>query len=376
MFNQARAIQEEVVKQLEFDIENGYVAQSNLFYGKEFSGKLTCALDFVEALSKDNSDFSVLNTPSLFIFSSRNNKLRIDANLALWSKYSNTFFRKRVIKEIRIFLSQFQDKVSVLSAKENDALKINTLGDLLTEISQEKEYTSKEVADFISKLKALLQPIFKKFERSQGLSIDQIRLIQDWLQMSDGKTNKFVILENIETISMGAKNSLLKLLEEPPANSYIILISSVPNKLLDTILSRVRKYEFFPISATATNEILQNKYYSKGDNFYEFFLSSAYGDDFKEFENYSKLFVSAIKEGKRIDSTTENNLCQILDAYNTYDYFYSLVAKELKNLLMVGQFTPLKCKTIMNKFDSIIKEGQIYNQNSHNILERLIRECI
>jgi DNA polymerase-3 subunit delta' len=43
-----------------------------------------------------------------------------------------------------------------------------------------------------------------------------------------------------------SQNSLLKILEEPKGKTILILITSYPNALLPTIISRVQKLRFFP----------------------------------------------------------------------------------------------------------------------------------
>jgi DNA polymerase-3 subunit gamma/tau len=54
----------------------------------------------------------------------------------------------------------------------------------------------------------------------------------------------------------GAKNSLLKILEEPPPSLSIILTTSQPKRLLPTMLSRLREYRFVQRSADAEAEVI------------------------------------------------------------------------------------------------------------------------
>jgi DNA polymerase-3 subunit delta' len=53
--------------------------------------------------------------------------------------------------------------------------------------------------------------------------------------------NKVVIIANIESMTQAASNSLLKTLEEPSKNTYILLTTTKPNALLPTITSRCEK---------------------------------------------------------------------------------------------------------------------------------------
>jgi DNA polymerase-3 subunit delta' len=58
---------------------------------------------------------------------------------------------------------------------------------------------------------------------------------------------KVFIIHDAEKMLPTSSNALLKTLEEPPADTYVFLISSEPDKLLPTIVSRCRKIAFFPI---------------------------------------------------------------------------------------------------------------------------------
>ena len=56
--------------------------------------------------------------------------------------------------------------------------------------------------------------------------------------------SKFFIIEEADTMLWQAQNALLKTLEEPPANTFLILITSNPDKFLQTIHSRCQMVRF------------------------------------------------------------------------------------------------------------------------------------
>jgi DNA polymerase-3 subunit delta' len=55
---------------------------------------------------------------------------------------------------------------------------------------------------------------------------------------------KFFIIDEADLMELGAQNSLLKTLEEPPPESYLILITTSPGELLSTIRSRAQLVSF------------------------------------------------------------------------------------------------------------------------------------
>jgi len=83
----------------------------------------------------------------------------------------------------------------------------------------------------------------------QHLKIGQVReqLQQDAaFKPLEGKA-KVYILDAAETLTAEAANSLLKVLEEPPATVKLVLVTSQPFALLDTIRSRCQEVRFHPL---------------------------------------------------------------------------------------------------------------------------------
>jgi len=75
----------------------------------------------------------------------------------------------------------------------------------------------------------------------KSIGIDQIRQIKNFLsQKSWGKGKKLVTVFQADSMTLPAQNAFLKTLEEPPANSDIILIADNRSSLLPTVISRCR----------------------------------------------------------------------------------------------------------------------------------------
>lgn len=76
---------------------------------------------------------------------------------------------------------------------------------------------------------------------------------------------KFAIINDADRLTAEASNSLLKILEEPPKNSIIILITSKPKYLLPTISSRCQEVRFNSHSEENVSDFLKNHELSKED---------------------------------------------------------------------------------------------------------------
>ena len=75
--------------------------------------------------------------------------------------------------------------------------------------------------------------------KSRRIVIDQVRALEHVLQMrSTNGHRKVAIIADADRLQPQAANAFLKTLEEPPKDSLLILLSSMPEILPDTILSR------------------------------------------------------------------------------------------------------------------------------------------
>jgi DNA polymerase-3 subunit delta' len=82
-----------------------------------------------------------------------------------------------------------------------------------------------------------------KAEKAKSLviKIDQIRAIADFMGLSTHRSgHRVLVLHPAESLHPAAANALLKTLEEPPAQTLIVLVSDRPARLLPTIRSRCR----------------------------------------------------------------------------------------------------------------------------------------
>ncbi|MFT7059621.1 MAG: DNA polymerase-3 subunit delta' [Pseudorhodobacter sp.] len=82
------------------------------------------------------------------------------------------------------------------------------------------------------------------------ISVDEVRKLKSFFTLSAADGGRRVaILDSVDEMNPAAANALLKLLEEPPANVTLILISHQPFKLLPTIRSRCRELRLLPLNA-------------------------------------------------------------------------------------------------------------------------------
>ncbi|MEZ5849545.1 MAG: DNA polymerase III subunit delta' [Hyphomicrobiaceae bacterium] len=77
-----------------------------------------------------------------------------------------------------------------------------------------------------------------------GIPVDEVRRLRSFLtHTSAHDANRVVIVDSADELNTAAANALLKSLEEPPANTFFLLVTSAPGRLLPTIRSRCRMLE-------------------------------------------------------------------------------------------------------------------------------------
>jgi len=109
------------------------------------------------------------------------------------------------------------------------------------------------------KIDAGIHPDFSLISpESSQIRVEEIRAIGDALSFKafEGRY-KVVIVDDADTMNQYAANAFLKTLEEPPENSLIILISSKPERLPDTIRSRCSRINFAPLSQEESEKVIR-----------------------------------------------------------------------------------------------------------------------
>jgi DNA polymerase-3 subunit delta' len=77
------------------------------------------------------------------------------------------------------------------------------------------------------------------------ISVDQIRRLGQWFSLTPQFGNiQVAVIAPAEGMNMSAANALLKTLEEPSSNRYLLLVTDHPGRLPTTIRSRCQRIEF------------------------------------------------------------------------------------------------------------------------------------
>jgi DNA polymerase-3 subunit delta' len=119
----------------------------------------------------------------------------------------------------------------------------------------------KKIRDEKTQLALLKEGKMHEYQKTEIIAIDDIRGIEEMLFLKPFEARRRVVLVvDAEAMNQQAQNAFLKLLEEPPRDTTIILTSSYPERLFSTIRSRCQKIQFRRLSRDEMKEYLGKRF--------------------------------------------------------------------------------------------------------------------
>lgn len=101
--------------------------------------------------------------------------------------------------------------------------------------------------------------IFSPEGKSGMHAIASIHQLQEQMALEPFEAScRVFIIDEADRMLATSSNALLKTLEEPEKNNYIILITSQPEEVIPTIHSRCRKIPFFPIAEKELYQLIKD----------------------------------------------------------------------------------------------------------------------
>ena len=92
------------------------------------------------------------------------------------------------------------------------------------------------------------------------IPVDDVRSVGAFLSLTPAEGGwRVVIIDSADEMNRSAANALLKVLEEPPRNALLLLVSHSPGRLLPTIRSRCRKLSLVPLAEHTVATLLRER---------------------------------------------------------------------------------------------------------------------
>jgi len=261
--------------QLEADVLANRLAPSMLFFGPPASGKGSAAMELARALSCETADApwncacpscarhrSLLH-PDLAMLGPRAFAAEIAASRAAFLRDPAVpAGRSLFIRSLRKLQARFAPAVWEYEPRSGKSNPLSLLQSLEEELDELTLHLESETIDkgALEKITASLAGNAFKLEDewiSEAVPIAQIRKAAYWGRLTPAGKRKMLIIENADRMKDEARNSLLKLLEEPPSSLCLVLTVQRKETVLPTILSRLRPYRFVTRSADEEREIIR-----------------------------------------------------------------------------------------------------------------------
>ena len=346
-------IKEELKKQLEQDFRREKFVQCAIFSGASGTGKLSSSLEIAKRLTQSNNE-------NILLYTTRN------IQTILKNAYDN-FMKKMDEDSTNYFLKEANIAFLRLATTSNiKKLDKDLKDDVL--LSIENISLCSKYYDKISKDVEKIYKILSAIKYSQTISVDDIRNMIVFLNTTSASNNaKVVIIEGLENQNKAVNNAMLKILEEPPRDSLIIIITNNYEKLLKTIRSRSRVYKF---SYDASEYIAKTEDVENIKScaiLYSKYLISQLEGNASFYNNKLELTKSI---NKIFDKSTST-----LSQKERAKVFYSFVSANIKDFYNQGRINYKECRFLLKKIDESLININIFNQSVFNSLESLSLYC-
>lgn len=387
-------VNQEAGKLLAADIRHNRLPGAILFSGSEASGKLTAALETARILSCHENpqgkwlcecpsclQHKSLICSNLMLMGPRDCSLEISAAAKTFTDAH--FINAKFIDAARYL---FLRSVRKLTLRFNGILwegdsSLNKIGSLIEEINENLEVLDfpRELPD-VTEVKKICEEISKlcnKLEEDflyDSIPINQVRNMEAWAHIKTEEGRKTVIIENADRMQTSVRNALLKILEEPPEDVVFILLTSKRNAIMQTILSRVRTYNFADRTLEQQQEVItrvfHNEDFSGSINDY---LLTYLPVTPTEIKGQARVFYNSVANRQICNIEEIVKKCEKFNPRIELRLFLSNIAAFTKPLLNSQAGTEAAAQTMQllrNCSDNIT----LYNQSPASALEILMRD--
>jgi DNA polymerase-3 subunit gamma/tau len=265
--------QQEVIGRLSRDISSSTLPPSILFAGPPASGKGSAALELARILSCEDpaapwncscyscSHHRSLSQPDLLLLGPRSFSAEVSAASAAFLRDSGVPGAKLLFtRSVRKLLARFSP-VFLEDDPKTGKLSSHALSSLIQNLDEElTEVETGSAPEEVEKLCAsILKNAFKLEAEGMGdlIPVAYLRRAAYWSRLAPQGRRKFLIIENADRMKDEGRNSLLKILEEPPPTLTIVFVTTHETSLLPTIRSRLRPYRFARRDAASETDVIR-----------------------------------------------------------------------------------------------------------------------
>lgn len=230
--------------------------------------------------------------------------------------------------------------------------------------------------------------ILRPDEDKRQITIKQIRDLQKKISLFPYSAKyKVAIIEQADTMSKSAANSILKTLEEPNNTTILILLTANSGFLLDTIKSRCQIIKFLSVKRKVLESFIKNKINNQSEiekiielagykpgKIIEFINNKSKIEEFSsiigEFSSFvQKNDAEKLNEAEIVSKKEMNEIVDLLNLYSFY--FRKVLLKEYKEINEDSRVRIVKIKNNIDLINNTRKNILTKNINTKLAIENL-----
>ena len=187
------------------------------------------------------------------------------------------------------------------------------------------------------------------------------RNVNDFLSVTPSiAINKIALILNAQTMNKAAQNALLKSLEEPAPNTYIIITTDRPKSLYETIYSRCQVINIPNISQSTTDEwLIKNGISDINSNDFPSFstplsiLNDIQNDEHHNFKNFINIISEYVENKIDLNLTIKNISSLEINLVTKANFLIEFLKILLKSNLLSEDLSGLYKKYNSSKFNNL-----------------------
>ena len=187
------------------------------------------------------------------------------------------------------------------------------------------------------------------------------RNVNDFLSVTPSiAVNKVVLILNAQTMNNSSQNALLKSLEEPAPNSYIIITTDRPKSLLETIYSRCQIINIPNVTQKITNEwLIENGISDINSNDFPSFstplsiLNDIQNNDHHNFRDFINIISEYLDNKLDLNLTIKNISSLEIDLIMKANYLIEFLKILLKSNLLFEDLSGIYKKYNSLKYNNL-----------------------